>query len=58
VKYDYFHATAGSVHDVPTNTDFAVRRSTGNVSVNAEYGSERNSDPISQCRAPSGACLP
>lgn len=37
VKYDYFHASAGSVHDVPTNTDFAVRRSTGIVSVNAEY---------------------
>jgi hypothetical protein len=37
VKYDYFHATAGSVHDVPDNTDFPVRRSTGVVSVNAEY---------------------
>lgn len=37
VKYDYFHASAGSIHDVPTNADFAVRRSTGIVSLDAEY---------------------
>ncbi len=37
VKYDYFHASAGSIHDVPTNADFGVRRSTGIVSLDAEY---------------------
>ncbi|HZX70080.1 MAG TPA: porin family protein [Rhodanobacter sp.] len=37
VKYDYYHASAGNIHDVPTNTDFAVRRSTGIVSLDAEY---------------------
>ncbi|MEO8778070.1 MAG: porin family protein [Rhodanobacter sp.] len=37
VKYDYFHASAGNVHDVPTNTDFSVRRSTGIVSLTGEY---------------------
>jgi outer membrane immunogenic protein len=37
VQYDYFHASAGNVHDVPSNSNFAVRRSTGIVSVNAEY---------------------
>ena len=37
LKYDYYHASAGRVHDVPTNSDFAVRRSTGIVSLDAEY---------------------
>jgi outer membrane immunogenic protein len=37
VKYDYFHASAGNLHDIPTDTDFAVRRSTGIVSLDAEY---------------------
>lgn len=37
VQYDYFHASAGTLHDVPSNSDFAVRRSTGIVSLNAEY---------------------
>jgi len=29
--------SAGNVHDTPTDTDFAVRRSTGIVSLDAEY---------------------
>lgn len=37
LKYDYYHASAGNVHDVPSNSDFAVRRSTGIVSLAAEY---------------------
>lgn len=37
VKYDYFHASAGTIHDQPSNSDFAVRRSTGIVSLDAEY---------------------
>jgi hypothetical protein len=37
VKYDYYHASAGSVHDVASDSDFAVRRSTGIVSLAAEY---------------------
>ncbi|OOG51034.1 hypothetical protein [Rhodanobacter sp. C01] len=37
VKYDYFHASAGNIHDIPTDADFAVRRSTGIVSLDAEY---------------------
>jgi len=37
LKYDYYHVSAGKVHDVPSNSDFAVRRSTGIVSLDAEY---------------------
>lgn len=37
VKYDYFHVSAGNIHDAPSNTDFALRRSTGIVSLGAEY---------------------
>lgn len=37
VKYDYYHVSAGSIHDVASNSNFAVRRSTGIVSVDAEY---------------------
>ena len=37
VKYDYYHASAGNLHDVPSNSDFSVRRSTGIVSLDAEY---------------------
>lgn len=37
VKYDYYHVSAGRVHDMASNDDFAVRRSTGIVSVDAEY---------------------
>lgn len=37
VKYDYYHVSAGNIHDTPTNSDFSVRRSTGIVSVDAEY---------------------
>lgn len=37
VKYDYYHVSAGRLHDTASNGDFAVRRSTGIVSVDAEY---------------------
>ncbi|MBB6242629.1 porin family protein [Rhodanobacter sp. MP1X3] len=37
VKYDYYHVSAGNIYDTPTNSNFAVRRSTGIVSVDAEY---------------------
>lgn len=37
VKYDYYHVSAGRLHDMPSNSDFSVRRSTGIVSVDAEY---------------------
>jgi outer membrane immunogenic protein len=37
VKYDYYHVSAGNVYDTPTNSNFNVRRSTGIVSVDAEY---------------------
>jgi outer membrane immunogenic protein len=37
VKYDYYHVSAGNIHDTASNSDFNVRRSTGIVSVDAEY---------------------
>ena len=37
VNYDYYHVSAGSFHNTPTNSDFSVRRSTGIVSVSGEY---------------------
>lgn len=37
LNYDYYHVSAGKGHDTVSNTDFSVRRSTGIVSVSAEY---------------------
>jgi hypothetical protein len=37
LQYDYYHASAGKLYDLASDSDFAVRRSTGIVSLQAEY---------------------